>query len=397
MCIYPKDALEEFGDMNDWEDSIGTGPFILTNFVSGDSLTYVRNDNYWMTNPVGPGAGDQLPYINGVLTTIVPDVTTADLLLLNGDLDVLTVTNYDRAQNMIEYVPDLNYVKYMEDFGQGHIFFNTNEAPYDDERVRWALSLAINNQQILDTVYGGEGTLIKWPIMYFESYKDAYVPLEDLEDDMITVLPGVNISVADLYGYDPDLAEDLLDAAGFPRVPAETGIRLEAKIEFYDDPGGTFRPPLEMIVAMWADVGVDLEMVALSYSEFLMTIAFRGYDDMFYGTYSGIGTYYRGINYCGDQMWNASFIDDSTAEAARDAMIAAYPDEAAVDDIHQELMPYLLGKAYVISPPTGYYYRFWWPWVRNYNGEQSVGYYNGGNQYQYVWIDEAMKEYMGYD
>jgi len=60
-------------------------------------------------------------------------------------------------------------------------------------------------------------------------------------------------------------------------------------------------------------------------------------------------------------------------------------------------MPYLLGKAYVISPPTGYYYRFWWPWVRNYNGEQSVGYYNGGNQYQYVWIDEAMKEYMGYD
>ena len=390
MSIFPKDALEEFGDMNDWRNSIGTGAFILSDYVYGDSVTYVRNDNYWKTNPVGPGEGDQLPYVDGIEALIVPDVSTMDTLLMTGQIDVLTITDYERAQAMINAVPELEYAKQFDE-AQLAIFFRTDMQgkPYSDKRVRWALALAIDNQKILDTVYGGEGALLNWPIGYFEPYKDAFVSLEELEDDMIEVLPGEFISIADLYDYDLELAQRLMDAAGYPNG-------FEDKIVYYNSAGGTFAAQVTMIQDMWADIGVEVELVPKTYSEMAALLYFRTSQDILASYYSGVGTYMKGVNFCTTSMWNASRVDDPVCNAAREAMLLAYPDEAAIDAIHRDLMPHLLGECYAIGLPEGYSYRFWWPWVRNFNGEFSVGYYNVVDYMQYVWIDQEMKEDMGY-
>jgi len=390
MCIYPKDALELFGDFTDWRDSIGTGAFILDDYVYGDSLTYVRNDNYWKKNPVGPGEGDQLPYVDEVVTYIVPDVSTQDTLLMTGGIDVLTIFDYERAQAMINTVPELEYTKHFDE-GQLAIFFRTDmpDKPYSDERVRWALALAIDNQEILDTVYGGEGLLLNWPIGDFIEYKDAYVPLEELEDVDIEVLPGEFISIADLYGYNLDLAQRLLDAAGYPDG-------FQDRIVYYNDPTGNFGAQVTMIQAMWADIGVEVELVPKTYNDMATLLYFRTSEDIMASYYSGVGTYMKAINYCTDSMWNISWVDDPECNAAREEMLLAYPDEAAIDAIHKDLMPYLLGKCYAIGLPEGYSYRFWWPWVRNFNGEFSIGYYNVTDYQQYIWIDQDMKEDMGY-
>ncbi|MFW6126010.1 MAG: hypothetical protein ACOC58_02790, partial [Chloroflexota bacterium] len=79
-----------------------------------------------------------------------------------------------------------------------------------------------------------------------------------------------------------------------------------------------------------------------------------------------------------------------------DEMLAAYPDEAEVSRIHKEAMPYLLGQAYTIPLPASYSYRFWWRWVGNYSGEYSLGYYNIFDYSKYVWIDQDLKQSMGY-
>jgi len=387
MNIYPEDALETFGDMNDWENSIGTGPFILIDYLSDDHLTYVRNDNYWRTNPIGPGEGDQLPYLDGVETYLVPDDATQDSLLMTGQIDILAITDPERAQYFINNYPQLEYIKYLDDFASPIISMRTDREPYSDVRVRQALMLAIDNQQILDTLYSGEGALLKWPIMYYESYKGAYVPLEDLDDDMIEVLPGEFISVADLYGYNPELAQRLLSEAGYPDG-------FSAEILVYNLPH--FLDPITMVVAMWKEVGVDVEIMPLDYTTWTVRLGTRSYNHMLAGIYSGIGSYMKAINYSGRGMFNSSYIDDPVLNEARDNMMAAYPKEAEVDAIHRDLMPYLLEQVYMIGLPAGYYYNFWWPWVQNYNGEGSVGYYNAGNGIKYFWIDQEMKEDMGY-
>ena len=57
----PREVVEEYGDMNDWRRVIGTGPFMLTDYVEGSVMTFERNPNYWRKHPI---FGDQMPYLD---------------------------------------------------------------------------------------------------------------------------------------------------------------------------------------------------------------------------------------------------------------------------------------------------------------------------------------------
>jgi len=58
------DAAKLWGDLNDWHHAIGTGPFILKDFVSGSSMTLIKNPNYWAYDERHPE--NQLPYMDGL-------------------------------------------------------------------------------------------------------------------------------------------------------------------------------------------------------------------------------------------------------------------------------------------------------------------------------------------
>jgi peptide/nickel transport system substrate-binding protein len=61
------------------------------------------------------------------------------------------------------------------------------------------------------------------------------------------------------------------------------------------------------------------------------------------------------------------------------------------------MLPYLLEQCYVLQTAAHYTYRFWWPWLKNYSGEGTVGYYpSDGGWTQYVWIDQELKAEMGF-
>jgi len=376
MAIFPRDAVGQFGDMTSWRNSIGTGPFILAAYMPGSSITYVRNPDYWGENPVGRGQGDQLPYVDEVQMLVIPDESTADALFRTGKLDILSC-NWERAQEFLA-MPELGHVRYMEDFMQAAICMRTDkeDSPYADVRVRQALMLAIDNQKILDQYYGGEGTLLKWPVGDFAEYAGAYMPLEELP-----------ASVQELYGYDPEKAKQLLAAAGYPDG-------FKTSIVCWNVPGHI--DPLSIVQNMWAEVGVELKIDPKDFATYSSLQARRAYDHMIYAWYSGVGTYFKAINYTGPGTFNMSYVDDPVLNQAREEMVAAYPDEARADEIHAELMPYLLEQVYAIALPAAYSYRFWWPWVRNYSGEMSVGYYSVYNFAKYVWIDQELKESMGY-
>jgi peptide/nickel transport system substrate-binding protein len=158
---------------------------------------------------------------------------------------------------------------------------------------------------------------------------------------------------------------------------------------------------LEVVKDMWADIGVDLTIKLVDYAEISTRMYGRSYDDMMYWGMAGAGTYFKGTNWYGTSMWNGSYINDPVLNSYRDQMYAAFPDEDEVDSIHQELLPYLQEQCYVIQTVGSDTYRFWWPWVKNYSGEGSLGYYKFINQgygglTQYIWIDQDLKESMGF-
>jgi peptide/nickel transport system substrate-binding protein len=60
------------------------------------------------------------------------------------------------------------------------------------------------------------------------------------------------------------------------------------------------------------------------------------------------------------------------------------------------MVKYAVDQAYAIPVPYTYKYVFWWPWLKNFTGEYTVGYYNDPNYVPFIWIDEALKKSMGY-
>ena len=71
-------------------------------------------------------------------------------------------------------------------------------------------------------------------------------------------------------------------------------------------------------------------------------------------------------------------------------------DPPKADRMYKDLMKYVLDQAWVIPTPLAPLYHMWWPWVKNYHGEGSVGYDNTYNFTKFVWIDTALKDSMGY-
>jgi len=68
--------------------------------------------------------------------------------------------------------------------------------------------------------------------------------------------------------------------------------------------------------------------------------------------------------------------------------------QGSADKIHRELMKYVLDQAWAVPYPKAPGYRLWWPWVKNYHNEFSVGYWDEGNWSKWTWIDQDLKEKM---
>lgn len=371
--IFPKDALAQFGNMNDWQNNIGTGPFVLTEFVPGSIISYVRNPNYWQTNPVGPGKGDQLPYVDSVKLMIILDESTYLAAFRTGQIDIATL-DWEMATEFLKR-PELKHVEFEEDTGLA-ICMRTDkkDSPFADKRVRQALSMAIDRNRIVNEYFGGKGRFYSWPVPNTREYADAFVPLEQLPK-----------SAQEVFQYQPEKAKQLLAEAGYPNG-------FKTKIVFYNQ--RLYIDLLQMVKDMWAKVGVELVLEPKDYASLLGIVVRRAHEDMVLWTGAGVGTYFKAINYSGTGMFNQSYVDDPVLNRARDEMLAAYPDEAKVDKIHKEMLPYLFEQCYAIPLPGQRYYRFWWPWVKNYSGEAGLGYYNTFNFAKYVWIDQELKQSM---
>ena len=75
----------------------------------------------------------------------------------------------------------------------------------------------------------------------------------------------------------------------------------------------------------------------------------------------------------------------------------AQTDQAKQDAIVMEMSRYVIEERVpYVWLPTPFTYRAWWPWVKNYHGEMSVGAIRPGPIYSRIWIDKALKKKMGY-
>jgi peptide/nickel transport system substrate-binding protein len=378
ICGFPKEATEKFGLPLSWQNSVGTGPFILTDYVTASSMTLTRNKNYWRTDPIGPGKGNQLPYADDVKILIIADSSTRLAALRTAKIDVMHRVTWEDAASLKSTSTEIKYKKYLPE-GANAIFMRTDKAnlPFKDIKVRRALMMATDFETIKNTWAGGDATILTYPISATKEYADCYLPLEEAP-----------ASVQELYVYSPDKAKALLAEAGY-------ADGFDTKIICSND--ALLADYISIIKEQWSKVGIrlaiDLKEPAVATSISLS----RSHEQMEYSASGVTGNAFLGSNYSTTTSSNGSYINDAKCNAALAEMSPlSITDPSKAAAIHKELMKYVLDQAWAIPTPAPPLHAFWWPWVKNYHGEFSVGRNNSLNYTMYVWVDQSLKKSMGH-
>jgi peptide/nickel transport system substrate-binding protein len=207
---------------------IGTGPFMFEEWQPGQSISIVRNPDYW---------GDE-PWLERIIWTIIPDSGAMLLALENREIDWIDSLFVQRSD--LPLYEDHEFISIManELASTNLLMLNHRRPPFDDVRVRQALSMAIDREFLVDAVYAG----------YSE------VPLTMI-DHRLRVAESDDVDLTEMYPYDPVGAAALLDEAGV--LPGADGDRFDVEI-IYDAGWQGMDESVEAIVPMWAEIGVTL-------------------------------------------------------------------------------------------------------------------------------------------
>lgn len=171
----------------------GTGPFILDRYVKGQEIRFVRNAVYnW-----APGnAGHQGPaYLDEVIYRFLPESAVRTGALSSGQVHVIEgISGNDAA--LFRDNPDFTYQSALNTGTPYTLYLNVTNAPTSDVKIRKAFLAAIDVERIIQSVYRGER-------------KRAWGVLTPADTDFY------DKSIEGRYGFDIDLANRLLDEAGW--------------------------------------------------------------------------------------------------------------------------------------------------------------------------------------
>ncbi len=372
--IYPPEVIAKYGDMRNWRNSVGTGPFYLTDYVGGSSLVFKKNPNYWMKNPVGPGKGNQLPYLDGVKMLVIPDNSTRMAALRTAKVDWLTDITRDDAPQLKKSTPQLGEAAYFTSgsYIAGRIDRNL---PFNDVRVRRAMTMAIDQAAIVRDYYGGEAEVLWYPVA--PVFPTLYTPIEKLPPEG-----------KELYSYNPDKAKQLLAEAGYPN-----GFKTEVVVSTtlnYVDITTIYKEYL-------SKVGINLEIKAVDNTVWQSMRMGKTHNAMILGTPSMASPFEISHAVPGAAVNNIG-IDDPVINAA-EAGIWAYenilkPAERA--RLVKERAVHTIGQAYFLTFPLPFTYEMWWPWLGNYRGEIYLRFQDYYSWTYIIWYDQELKKEMGY-
>jgi len=249
--ILNQQAVEEAGDDYGTLEVVGTGPFQFVEWSTGDYILLERFDDYF-----GENAGAETLRIR----PIVED-TVRSIELETGGVDIaysIAPPDESRLREMETII-----LSPYESLSSLYVGINAEKEPLDDVRVRQAINYAVNSDDILEFIYGGQGVRSTGPLS-----------------------PNIFAHNPDLYQYDfdPEKAIELLEEAGY-----EDGFSL--RLLTTDDP--LFQQSSEIVQNNLSQIGIDVSVETRSLGDFLDATA-EGEHDLFvltWGTITGDADY----------------------------------------------------------------------------------------------------------
>ncbi|MEC5425416.1 glutathione ABC transporter substrate-binding protein [Virgibacillus sp. C22-A2] len=246
LMISSEQIEEDYEAMKDGEEpgSIinehpqGTGAFKFEEWESGQYVKLVKNEDYW----------DESALLDSVTFKVVPEDLTRFAELETGDSHISNpLSPSDVAQ--VE-ARDGMTVQRQESSSLSYVGFNMSKEPFDDERVRQAISMAINKDQIIDGIYDGIGNPANGPLA-----------------------PGI-------FGYDENISGLEYDQEEAKSLLADAGYEDGFSATLWTNDNRERIDTATNVQAQLAEIGIDLEIEILEWGAMLEQTA-NGAHEMF--------------------------------------------------------------------------------------------------------------------
>ena len=370
--INPRELAEV--DAKNWRTVSGTGPFSLEKYVQSNAQIYQKNPIYWGSDFVG-GESYKLPFVDRMVYRIIKDEATFLTALRTGQLDILEAIRWIAVDHLKETTPELIWNRWL---GTGGTFvaLRVDQEPFDDVRVRRALNLAINQQEIADVFYGGHAELMAYP--QHPDFGEYFQPLEEMPEE-----------VKELFTYNPVKARKLLDEAGVPE-----GYRFDMQVCSCSPSHMDLIPLLQSYLSK---VGIQINIQPMEYASFFSAMTTQTHGPgylMTSGHVNPVTTLRK--SFVTGQKWNPSQYSSEYFDRQIDILHGERDEQKRI-----ELIRHLTEKVLMETPyiwlPVPYVHTAWWPWVKNYGGELRAGANRPGPIYARIWIDQELKAEMGFD
>ena len=211
--------------------AVGTGPFKFVEWVHGDHLTMVRNDDYWGGKP----------YLDTITVKTVKEDSARVMMLQSGDAQLIVrIPSEDIPR--LEKDPHVK-LDSTETLRVLYVQINCARKPFNDVRVRQAIAHAIDKESIVKNIYQGRALVAQGMVAPLTT---GYSPVRGLP-------------------YDPDRARKLLAEAGFPNG-------LKAKLW---SPQGRYPKDFEMAQAIQQQlkkVGINCTLDTMEWAAYLTAL-----------------------------------------------------------------------------------------------------------------------------
>ncbi len=242
MGIVPQ-AVAEADPEGFASNPVGTGPFMLSEWKRGDSISLAANEAYW----------DGAPELDAIEMSVVPDNSARVVALEAGDLDLVQSPISPQDVKRME-TTDGFVVNRTPAAGYTYVNLNCADPVLADVNVRKALSHLVNREDITSTIYESVGAVAKGPIP-----------------------PGMWAYTDDLpaYDYDPEMAAQLLDEAGWTMgddgMRAKDGEPLQITVRTHsEDPDR--RQVIEVLQAELMNAGIQADTNVVEWPSFFADV-----------------------------------------------------------------------------------------------------------------------------
>ncbi len=323
------------------EDHVGLGAFMFAEYRPGVRINIKKNPAYYV---------EGRPYLDGVAFNIIPDLSTAAAALRAGKVDIFWF------QGGLPLIDDLKRTTQLPNKTCSHlasqvVYMKNDKPPFNDIRVRRALSMAIDREGLLKTVFLGVGV---WQYSSVSpQFADLMLKLEDFPPEVQRYLR-----------YEPEEAKKLLAEAGYAGG-------LSITVTSPPNNQNSLQTTLaEALAAQFAKVGIRPSLKVLEAGQWTVNIyQQRKYDD----TAVGFGTSGEAVDtelydmfHSKSTVRNRAFI----ADPAMDDIIAqswTVTDPSKYKQIARQHQIKAAEQMYMIYLPHGPISAFWQPYLKNVN------------------------------